>query len=62
VLAYPGHVEALVPPAGDIHLVEADGDDLAISIHVYGADIEARGTSIHRRFDHLRELAPAAWA
>jgi predicted metal-dependent enzyme (double-stranded beta helix superfamily) len=59
VEAYPGHVEALVPPAGDIHYVEAGGDDVAISIHVYGADIETRGTSIHRRFDHLRQLTPA---
>lgn len=59
VEAFPGHVEALVPPAEDIHLVEAGGDELTISIHVYGADIEARGTSIDRRFDHLRQLAAA---
>jgi 3-mercaptopropionate dioxygenase len=58
--AYPGHVEALVPPAEDIHHVAAGGDDVTISIHVYGADIEGRGTSIYRRFDDLTELAPAA--
>jgi predicted metal-dependent enzyme (double-stranded beta helix superfamily) len=59
VEALPGHVEALVPPAEDIHRVEAGGDDLTISIHVYGADIERRGTSVYRNFDHLPELAPA---
>ena len=58
--AYPGHVEALVPPAEDIHHVAAGGDEITISIHVYGADIEGRGTSIYRRFDELPELAPAA--
>jgi 3-mercaptopropionate dioxygenase len=60
VEAYPGHVEALVPPADDIHRVAAGGDDLTISIHVYGADIERRGTSIYRRFDDVRELAATA--
>ena len=59
VEAYPGHVEALVTPAEDIHCVTAGGDEKAISIHVYGADIERRGTSIYRRFDDLRELAGA---
>jgi 3-mercaptopropionate dioxygenase len=53
VVARPGHVETLVPPADDIHLVTAAGDALTISIHVYGADIEERGTSIYRRFDDL---------
>jgi 3-mercaptopropionate dioxygenase len=55
--AYPGDVEALVPPAGNIHRVEAAGDGLTISIHVYGADIERLGSSVYRRFD---ELAVAA--
>jgi 3-mercaptopropionate dioxygenase len=55
-----GHVEALVPPAENIHAVTAAGDERAISIHVYGADIERLGSSIHRRFDHLPKLAPAA--
>jgi 3-mercaptopropionate dioxygenase len=58
VEAHPGHVEALVPPAEDIHRVTAEGDDLTISIHVYGADIERRGTSVYRRFDDVPELAP----
>jgi hypothetical protein len=26
---------------------------MAISIHVYGADLEALGSSIHRRYDDL---------
>ena len=47
-----GHVEALEPP-GDIHAVTAGGRDIAISIHVYGADISALGSSIHRRYDEL---------
>jgi 3-mercaptopropionate dioxygenase len=53
VLAPRGHVETLIPPAGDIHAVTAAGRDTAISIHVYGADIERLGSSIHRRYDHL---------
>jgi 3-mercaptopropionate dioxygenase len=59
VQAEPGHVEALVAPAEDIHCVTAGGDEKAISIHVYGADIERRGTSIYRRFDDVRELSAA---
>jgi 3-mercaptopropionate dioxygenase len=59
VQAEPGHVEALVAPAEDIHCVTAGGDEKAISIHVYGADIERRGTSIYRRFDGVRELSAA---
>ena len=46
-----GHVEALVPPAENIHRVTASGPGKTISIHVYGADIERLGSSIHRRFD-----------
>jgi predicted metal-dependent enzyme (double-stranded beta helix superfamily) len=55
--AEPGHVEALIPPAENIHLVEAGGDELTISIHVYGADIERLGSSVYRLYD---DLAPAA--
>jgi 3-mercaptopropionate dioxygenase len=58
--ASAGHVEALVPPAGNIHSVAAAGGGKTISIHVYGADIERRGTSILRRFDHLDVLPAAA--
>jgi 3-mercaptopropionate dioxygenase len=53
VFAAGGHVETLVPPEGDIHSVTAAGREMAISIHVYGADLEARGTSILRRYDDL---------
>jgi 3-mercaptopropionate dioxygenase len=50
--ALPGHVEVIVPSAeADIHAVTAVGAKPTISIHVYGADIERRGTSIYRRFD-----------
>jgi predicted metal-dependent enzyme (double-stranded beta helix superfamily) len=60
VEARAGHVEALVPPASNIHRVEAAGDEKTISIHVYGADIQRLGTSILRRFDDPEQLARAA--
>ena len=60
VLAPRGHVETLIPPAGDIHAVTAAGSEPAISIHVYGADIERLGSSIHRRYDELRILRSTA--
>jgi predicted metal-dependent enzyme (double-stranded beta helix superfamily) len=56
VYARRGHVEALEPP-GDIHAVTAGGRGIAISIHVYGADISALGSSIHRRYDELPILS-----
>jgi 3-mercaptopropionate dioxygenase len=40
-----------VLPSGDIHLVRNSGQSLAISLHVYGADLSAVGTSIRRRYD-----------
>jgi len=55
--AHPGHVEALVPPAENNHVVEAGGRDLTISIHVYGADIGALGSSVYRIFDELPAAA-----
>ena len=55
-----GHVEALVPPAENIHSVAAVGDEKTISIHVYGADIERLGTSILRRYDGLAPVPAAA--
>lgn len=45
-----GSVSGLVPP-GDIHLVRNAGDDVAISLHVYGADLRLRPSSIRRRYD-----------
>src|SRR5919112_6148339 len=59
--ALPGHVEVIVPSAeADIHDVTAVGSTPTISIHVYGADIERRGTSIYRRFDDW-PVHPAAY-
>jgi 3-mercaptopropionate dioxygenase len=58
VVAGPGHVEALVPPAENIHSVTATGAGKTISIHVYGADIERRGTSILRTYDRHEVLQP----
>lgn len=57
--AVPGQTVALVPPAEDIHRVACIGDGLAISIHIYGADIGRLGTSINHRFDDLA-IRPAA--
>jgi predicted metal-dependent enzyme (double-stranded beta helix superfamily) len=59
-VARAGHVEALVPPAENIHSVAAVGATKTISIHVYGADIERLGSSILRRYDDLRQLSAAA--
>jgi predicted metal-dependent enzyme (double-stranded beta helix superfamily) len=58
--ARAGHVEALVPPAENIHAVAAAGPHKTISIHVYGADIERLGSSILRRFDDLDQVPAAA--
>ena len=52
-----GSVAALVPP-GDIHHVENAGEGLAVSLHIYGADIGALGSSIRRRYD-LEVRSPA---
>ena len=45
-----GEVESLVP-GDDIHDVINPGPDLAVSIHIYGADIGKLGTSILRSFE-----------
>ncbi|MEP6956605.1 MAG: cysteine dioxygenase family protein, partial [Chthoniobacterales bacterium] len=44
-----GCVAALVPP-GDIHHVANDGESLAVSLHIYGANIAELGSSIRRRY------------
>jgi len=49
-LSPAGTVVALVPP-GDIHHVENGGHELAVSLHIYGADIAVLGSSIRRRYD-----------
>ena len=43
-------VATLLPP-GDIHRVANGGNGLAVSLHVYGADISVLGSSIRRRYD-----------
>jgi predicted metal-dependent enzyme (double-stranded beta helix superfamily) len=58
--ARPGHVEALIPPAENIHSVTAVGEEKTISIHVYGADIARLGSSILRRYDEPAPVARAA--
>jgi predicted metal-dependent enzyme (double-stranded beta helix superfamily) len=45
-----GSVSVLQPP-GDVHTVYNPGPDLAISIHVYGADVRKLGSSIRCRYD-----------
>jgi len=54
-----GTVGALTPP-GDIHLVVNPGPGMAISLHIYGADVRKLGTSIRRRYDlPIYEAEPA---
>jgi len=45
-----GEVSGFAPP-GDIHRVRNIGADIAISLHVYGADITRLGSSIRRTYD-----------
>jgi 3-mercaptopropionate dioxygenase len=45
-----GEVSGFAPP-GDIHRVRNCGQDVAISIHVYGADITRLGSSVRRVYD-----------
>jgi predicted metal-dependent enzyme (double-stranded beta helix superfamily) len=45
-----GDVAGLLPP-GDIHRVHNAGNGLAISLHVYGADLRDVGSSIRRSYD-----------
>ena len=45
----PGTVSGFAPP-GDIHRVRNTGDTVAISMHVYGADISRLVNSIRREY------------
>ena len=45
-----GDVSGFAPP-GDIHRVHNTGDTTAISIHVYGTDVTATGSSVRRFYD-----------
>ena len=46
----PGDVSGFAPP-GDIHRVRNRGTDVAVSLHVYGADISRLGSSVRRVYD-----------
>jgi predicted metal-dependent enzyme (double-stranded beta helix superfamily) len=46
-----GSIASLIPP-GDIHRVRNGGNELAVSLHIYGADIRKLGCSIRRRYDY----------
>ena len=52
-----GEVSGFAPP-GDIHRVRNVGDGVAVSLHVYGADITRLGSSVRRIYD-LPVLTPA---
>jgi 3-mercaptopropionate dioxygenase len=45
-----GDVSGFAPP-GDIHRVTNRGDGVAISLHVYGADITRLGSSVRRTYE-----------
>jgi 3-mercaptopropionate dioxygenase len=62
-----GDVVGFAPP-GDIHRVRNHGAGVAISMHVYGADIARLGNSVRRTYDlpvmtpvHYRSLAVAVY-
>ena len=67
-LSRQGSVDVLVPP-GDIHKVTNAGSGMAVSIHIYGADLAVLGCSIRRRYDvpmlvapfHHAQLRKRAW-
>lgn len=46
----PGTVAGFAPP-GDIHRVRNAGDGVAVSMHIYGADLSVLGSSIRRVYD-----------
>ncbi|MEO5721384.1 MAG: cysteine dioxygenase family protein [Chthoniobacterales bacterium] len=54
----PGTVAALVPP-GDIHKVKNSGHEVAVSLHIYGADVQKLGSSILRCYEHQVRAEPA---
>jgi predicted metal-dependent enzyme (double-stranded beta helix superfamily) len=47
-----GTVQVLLPP-GDIHRVTNDGPDVAVSLHIYGIDVNRVGSSIRRVYDGM---------
>ncbi len=52
-LVAPGDISRLTPPEENIHQVRNAGSELAISLHVYGADISVFGSSVNQCFDDL---------
>lgn len=46
----PGEVSGFAPP-GDIHRIRNVGDEVAISLHIYGTDITCVGSSARRYYD-----------
>jgi 3-mercaptopropionate dioxygenase len=57
--AAAGEAVGMLPDGSDIHSVINAGDSVAISIHVYGADLKKLGSSINRRFDDIPIRSPA---
>jgi predicted metal-dependent enzyme (double-stranded beta helix superfamily) len=47
---YAGDVSGFAPP-GDIHRVHNTGEDVAISVHIYGTDVTRIGSSARRIYD-----------
>jgi 3-mercaptopropionate dioxygenase len=47
---HPGDVSGFAPP-GDLHRVRNVGNTVAISLHVYGADLSRSGSSVRRYYD-----------
>lgn len=43
----PGEISGFAPP-GDIHAVINTSDEVGVSIHIYGADVSATGSSVRR--------------
>jgi predicted metal-dependent enzyme (double-stranded beta helix superfamily) len=55
-----GEVSGFAPP-GDIHRVRNAGDLTAISIHIYGTDVNRIGSSVRRYYDlPVQSSRPAA--
>jgi predicted metal-dependent enzyme (double-stranded beta helix superfamily) len=47
---YAGDVSGFAPP-GDIHRVHNTGEEVAISVHIYGTDVTRIGSSAGRIYD-----------
>ena len=46
---FAGDVSGFAPP-GDIHRVHNTGDEIAISVHIYGTDVTRIGSSVRRYY------------